>query len=76
MSQAAAGGGGGAPLAVDELEKHVQKKYEVLAKLGQLGVGGGSLARARGWRCRQRQRGAMSSYVNKGGDVGAMTSSL
>jgi hypothetical protein len=27
-------------------------------------------------RCRQRQRGAMSSYVNKGGDVGAMMSSL
>jgi hypothetical protein len=37
----------------------------------QLGGGGGSLARARGWRCRQRQRGAMSSYVNKGGGCGS-----
>ena len=29
------GGAGGGPLAVDELEKHVQKKYEILAKLGK-----------------------------------------
>jgi hypothetical protein len=29
------GGGSGGALAVDELEKHVQKKYEVLAKLGK-----------------------------------------